>query len=133
MKLSAIGSILALVAIALYAQQAMPRMTSVEPDTGKAGDTITVNGEHLAKGEGHAHGVKGTISSVDADTVTVSVTDKKGAAKDHKVKTDSNTKITLDGKDAKLTDLKAGQTVTVTPGSGHGAPAAAIDATSAAK
>ena len=51
MKLSAIGCILALVAIVLYAQQAMPRMTSVEPDTGKAGDTITVNGEHLAKGE----------------------------------------------------------------------------------
>ena len=35
----------------LYAQQSMPRMTSVEPDSAKAGDILTVNGEHLAKGE----------------------------------------------------------------------------------
>jgi hypothetical protein len=51
MRLSAIGPILALVGIVLYAQQAMPRMTSVEPDTGKAGDVMTASGEHLGKGE----------------------------------------------------------------------------------
>ncbi|HEV2731776.1 MAG TPA: IPT/TIG domain-containing protein, partial [Terriglobales bacterium] len=51
MKLSGIGFFLALLSIVLYAQQAMPRMTSVEPDTGKAGDTMTVSGEHLGKGE----------------------------------------------------------------------------------
>jgi hypothetical protein len=51
MKLSFIAPLAALVAIALYAQQAMPRMTNVEPDSAKAGDILTVNGEHLDKGE----------------------------------------------------------------------------------
>jgi len=51
MKLSFITPLAAVAAIALYAQQAMPRMTSVEPDTGKAGDIMTVSGEHLGKGE----------------------------------------------------------------------------------
>ena len=51
MKLSLITASLALAAIVLYAQQAMPRMTSVEPDSAKAGDTLTVTGEHLDKGE----------------------------------------------------------------------------------
>jgi hypothetical protein len=51
MKLSLIMPVLATVAIALYAQQAMPRMTNVEPDSAKAGDILTVSGEHLAKGE----------------------------------------------------------------------------------
>ena len=47
MKLSLIVPLLALPAIAVYAQQAMPRMTNVEPDNGKAGDILTVSGEHL--------------------------------------------------------------------------------------
>jgi hypothetical protein len=51
MRLSVIVSTLTLAAIVLSAQQTMPRMTSVEPDTGKAGDIMTVNGEHLGKGE----------------------------------------------------------------------------------
>jgi hypothetical protein len=82
----------------------------------------------------HHGGMKGTISSVESDSVVVSVTNKKtGEKKDHTVKTDASTKITLDGKDAKLTDLKAGQEVSITPGTAHGAPALAIEATSAAK
>lgn len=51
MKLSVIAPLLVLAAGVLYAQQAMPRMTGVDPDTGKAGDVITVSGEHLDKGE----------------------------------------------------------------------------------
>ncbi len=51
MKLSLIAPLLALAGIVLYAQQAMPRMTSVEPDSAKAGDILTVSGEHLDKGE----------------------------------------------------------------------------------
>lgn len=43
--------VLALSAFTLYAQQTMPRMTGVEPDTGKSGDVLTVSGEHLDKGE----------------------------------------------------------------------------------
>ena len=95
-----------------------------------AGNHVKLVKEKGAKG---THAVAGTVSSVDGDTVVVSATDKKGVAKDHKCKTDASTKITLDGKDAKLTDLKAGQTVSVTPGAKHGDPCVAIDATSAAK
>jgi hypothetical protein len=97
-----------------------------------AGNNGVAHTKLVKEAKGH-HGMKGTISSVNADSVVVSVTDKKGTAKDHTIKTDSNTKITLDGKDAKVTDLKAGQEVTITPGAAHGDPAAAIDATSAAK
>lgn len=43
--------LLTLSAFALSAQQAMPRMTGVEPGNGKGGDILTVSGEHLGKGE----------------------------------------------------------------------------------
>jgi hypothetical protein len=36
-------------AVALYALQALPRCSSVEPDTGKTGDVISVKGENLDK------------------------------------------------------------------------------------
>jgi len=36
-------------AVALYAFQAMPRCTAVEPDTGKTGDSISAKGENLDK------------------------------------------------------------------------------------
>ena len=36
-------------AVALAAFQALPRCTSVDPDTGKKGETITVKGENLGK------------------------------------------------------------------------------------
>jgi len=51
MKLSVIAPLMVLAAGVLYAQQAMPRMTGVDPDTGKAGDVVTISGEHLDKGE----------------------------------------------------------------------------------
>ncbi len=35
--------------IALFAFQGLPRCTSLEPDTGKAGDTVTAKGENLGK------------------------------------------------------------------------------------
>jgi hypothetical protein len=34
-----------------YAQQTMPRMTTVDPGNGKAGDVITVAGENLEKSQ----------------------------------------------------------------------------------
>jgi hypothetical protein len=37
------------VAVALYALQALPRCSSVDPDTGKVGDVISVKGENLGK------------------------------------------------------------------------------------
>ena len=51
MRLFLIVPLLALAAIAVYAQQTMPRMTNVEPENGKAGDILTVNGEHLDKSD----------------------------------------------------------------------------------
>ena len=36
-------------AVALYAFQALPRCTTLEPDTGKVGDVISLKGENLDK------------------------------------------------------------------------------------
>ena len=49
MKLSFGIAILLAAAFAAFAQQAMPRMVSVEPQNGKAGDEIAVSGENLQK------------------------------------------------------------------------------------
>lgn len=40
---------LACTAISLYALQALPRCTSVDPDTAKVGDVISAKGENLGK------------------------------------------------------------------------------------
>lgn len=49
MRLSFAIAVLAAASFAAHAQQAMPRMASVEPDNGKAGDVIVVTGENLQK------------------------------------------------------------------------------------
>jgi hypothetical protein len=49
MKLSLLVSLLVAASFAAYAQSATPRMTSVDPDSGKRGDVITVTGENLTK------------------------------------------------------------------------------------
>jgi len=54
MKLSFIAlltllSSLTLSSTTMFAQQTMPRMTTVEPPNGKAGDVLTVAGENLDK------------------------------------------------------------------------------------
>jgi len=49
MKMSFVVSILLAASFAAYAQQPMPRMTTVEPGNGKTGDVITVAGENLQK------------------------------------------------------------------------------------
>jgi hypothetical protein len=49
MKLSFVAAFLAAASFACYGQTSMPRMTSVEPDTGKAGDVLVVTGENLQK------------------------------------------------------------------------------------
>ena len=49
MKLSLVTVLLAAASFACYGQQPMPRMTSVEPDAGKPGDVLVVNGENLQK------------------------------------------------------------------------------------
>jgi IPT/TIG domain len=49
MKLSFGIALLAAASVAAYAQQAMPRMASVDPDSGKPGDIVVVTGENLQK------------------------------------------------------------------------------------
>ena len=49
MKLSFVVSILVAASFVAYAQQAMPRMTSVDPMSGKKGDVIVITGENLQK------------------------------------------------------------------------------------
>jgi hypothetical protein len=49
MKLSLILALLAAVSVSVYAQQPMPRMTTVDPGNGKVGDVIAVAGENLDK------------------------------------------------------------------------------------
>ena len=50
MRLSAIGVLLMIFGLTAWAQQ-MPRMTTVEPANGKAGDVVTVTGENLDKAQ----------------------------------------------------------------------------------
>ena len=49
MKLSFVVSVVIAAALVAFAQQAMPRMSTVEPGNGKAGDVLTVAGENLQK------------------------------------------------------------------------------------
>jgi hypothetical protein len=49
MKLSLMVSLLLGASLAAWAQQAMPRMITVEPMNGKQGDAVVVSGENLAK------------------------------------------------------------------------------------
>jgi hypothetical protein len=49
MKLSSVVALLFAAVLVLFAQEAMPRMSSVDPTSGKAGDVIAVTGENLDK------------------------------------------------------------------------------------
>src|SRR5215831_16381829 len=50
MKLSFLLPLMAAACISGFAQDAMPRMTTVEPYSGKVGDVVAVSGENLDKG-----------------------------------------------------------------------------------
>jgi hypothetical protein len=49
MKLSFVVSLVVAAVLVAYAQQPMPRMSTVDPGNGKVGDVITVAGENLQK------------------------------------------------------------------------------------
>jgi hypothetical protein len=49
MKLSFLLSLTAAACLLVYAQEAMPRMTTVDPYNGKVGDVVTISGENLDK------------------------------------------------------------------------------------
>jgi|SRR5579871_368476 len=49
MKLSLISTLMLALSFAVYAQEGMPRITSVDPPSGKRGDLIAITGENLQK------------------------------------------------------------------------------------
>jgi hypothetical protein len=89
---------------------------------GLAGVSEAAKGNKGAKGGKGAHGdrpLKGVIQSVSADGASLTLTaGKKTSPMEVTVTTDVNTKVTLDGKEAKLSDLKAGLYALVTPSTG---------------
>ena len=78
--------------------------------------------------------LNGTVVSIASDNTSVVVnTGTKKAPKTVTVTVDAKTTYTLDTKDAKITDLKAGQAVVVTPATGTAKTIAATSATSGGK
>ena len=51
MKLSFVVPLLLAAGLTAFAQQTMPKMTTVDPGNGKVGDEITVAGENLEKAQ----------------------------------------------------------------------------------
>jgi hypothetical protein len=49
MRLSKICTLTVAACLAAFAQAALPRMTTVQPDTAKAGEVLAISGENLAK------------------------------------------------------------------------------------
>jgi hypothetical protein len=64
--------------------------------------------------------VRGEVVSVDGSTLKVK-TGKKGQEQEVNVATDANTVVMIEGKPAKLADLKPGQKVQITPDTGTAA------------
>jgi hypothetical protein len=61
--------------------------------------------------------LKGSVVKVDGTNLLIKA-GKKGEEKDVTVATDDKTVIMVDGKEAKLADLKEGQKVTISPETG---------------
>jgi hypothetical protein len=64
--------------------------------------------------------IKGDVVKVDGANVVIS-TGKKDAKKEVTVVTDANTVVTIEGKPAKVADLKAGQKISISPETGTAA------------
>jgi hypothetical protein len=74
---------------------------------------------------------KGTIVKVEEKTVVLSM-EREGRKMEHKFMTDDKTVVTVDAKEAKVADLKAGMMAEVTRPAKDGAAATKIVATTAA-
>ena len=62
-------------------------------------------------------GIKGDVVKVDGNKLVIS-SGKKDAKAELTIATDDKTVVMIEGKEAKLTDLKPGQKVTITPETG---------------
>jgi hypothetical protein len=79
-----------------------------------------------AKDKADTTTTEGTVASVDKDKITVTDKDKK----DHSFTTDKDTKVTCDGKECKLADLKKDTKVKVsTTGKDKDLKVTAVEAT----
>ena len=67
-----------------------------------------------------AKNVRGEVVKIDGSKVTLKIKDKEAASgtKEIVIATDANTQVMIEGTPSKLTDLKAGQKVVVTPAEG---------------
>ena len=74
------GAAILLFGAIVFAQEGMPRMTSVEPGNGKAGDVITVAGENLTK-----PGLEKLYLTDGKNDVEVQVTEQTGTALKFKI------------------------------------------------
>ena len=57
--------------------------------------------------------LQGMVQSVQKNTLTISILKKKGELKEHKVRVRKGTTVTLNGSPVALSDLKAGENVTI--------------------
>jgi hypothetical protein len=100
MKQSISRIIMAAVCIVAFAQQPLPRMTSVEPGTAKAGDELAVAGENLTK----AQVAKVFLTDGKID-IEVQVTEQTASSLKFKVPVKAKGRLALmietPGKDAK--------------------------------
>ncbi len=85
-----------------------------------------VRADKAAAPDKAASTVAGTVSTISAADLTITVTDKNG--KDHPLTVAKDAKIQCDGKDCKLADLAKGTMVTVTLNPDHKDVASQIDA-----
>jgi hypothetical protein len=100
MKLSFVVSLLVVASFTAFAQQAMPRMTSVDPLNGKVGDVIVVTGENLAK-----EAVSKVFLTDGKNDIPVVVSDQTATSLKFKIPEKASGRLTLmvltTGKDAK--------------------------------
>lgn len=73
--------------------------------------------------------IKGIVVKVEDKVVNIASKNRNGDPVDRKITTDDKTVVTIDGKDAKVADLKAGLTVEVTQPRGRDVVATKIVAT----
>jgi hypothetical protein len=101
MKLSFVLALLFAACLTAFAQQAMPRMTTVEPQNGKAGDVIVVSGENL-----HKDVVAKLYLTDDKNDIEVAITEQSEKEIKFKIPAKAAGRLSLmvltTGKDGKL-------------------------------
>jgi uncharacterized protein YqfA (UPF0365 family) len=111
MKLSFAVPLCLAACLAALAEQAMPRMTTVDPDNGKAGDVITVAGENLEKNQ-----VAKVYLTDGKNDVVVEVTEQEATSLKFKIPTKATAgrfalMLLTTGKDPKLIEQPVKLTV----------------------